>query len=219
MENGSQVPVTADNVDMYVSLMLRHYLFDRHRMQLGFLIKGFSEVVPPALVSVFTSAEFEALISGADRIDVDDWAASTQYRGKYMKNKEQHEVIDWWWTYVRSLTREDQARLLRFCTGSSRVPIMGFKSLQGDDGASMPFSIDSVSLATAVFPRAHTCFNRCVLFFWFCALGRLTPKQTQSRAAHVQNVRGPRASLQRGNCVPLRGLPHGRASRHYYVMF
>jgi len=145
--------------------MLRHYLFDRHRMQLGFLIKGFSEVVPPALVSVFTSAEFEALISGADRIDVDDWAASTQYRGKYMKNKEQHEVIDWWWTYVRSLTREDQARLLRFCTGSSRVPIMGFKSLQGDDGASMPFSIDSVSLATAVFPRAHTCFNRCVLFF------------------------------------------------------
>jgi len=163
VENGSQIPVTSDNVELYVSCMLRHYLLDRHNVQLAFLCKGFTEIVPPTLVSVFTPAEFEALISGADFIDVEDWQRHTEYRGKYAKHKAEHEVIDWFWKYVKGLSPEDCGLLLRFATGSSRVPVLGFQALQGDDGANMLFSVDSLSAKTNLYPRAHTCFNRLEL--------------------------------------------------------
>ena len=65
-----------------------------------------------------------------------------------------------------------QARLLQFCTGSTRVPIEGFQNLQGSDGPRQ-FCIQKVGRRAAReaadaaqiddglrLPSAHTCFNR-----------------------------------------------------------
>ena len=49
-----------------------------------------------------------------------------QYRGL----NESHEIIVWFWRLVHSLKEEEKALLLKFATGSPRVPASGFASLQ-----------------------------------------------------------------------------------------
>ena len=51
----------------------------------------------------------------------------------------------------------------QFATGSARVPGRGFSGLVSSGGASLPFTIESVTVKESVFPRAKTCFNRVVL--------------------------------------------------------
>ena len=57
---------------------------------------------------------------------------------------------------------EMRARLLQFVTGSSRVPLQGFKALQGSTGAAGPrlFTLHLVDVDVKNLPKAHTCFNR-----------------------------------------------------------
>lgn len=64
---------------------------------------------------------------------------------------------------VESYTSEMRARLLQFVTGSSRVPLQGFKALQGNTGAATPrlFTIHlTADVPIQNLPKAHTCFNR-----------------------------------------------------------
>src|ERR1700731_1328318 len=56
----------------------------------------------------------------------------------------------WYW--------EKKSRLLQFTTGTSRIPVNGFKDLQGSDGPRR-FTIEKAGEVTQL-PKAHTCFNR-----------------------------------------------------------
>lgn len=44
------------------------------------------------------------------------------------------EVIQWFWKCIRGWPTERKSRLLQFTTGTSRIPVNGFKDLQGSDG-------------------------------------------------------------------------------------
>jgi len=41
-------------------------------------------------------------------------------------------IVRWFWQIVSQYSDERRAQLLQFVTGSSRVPLEGFKALQGD---------------------------------------------------------------------------------------
>lgn len=68
------------------------------------------------------------------------------------------EVIQWFWQCVRSWPAERKSRLLQFATGTSRIPVNGFKDLQGSDGPRR-FTIEK-SGDPSQLPKSHTCFNR-----------------------------------------------------------
>jgi E3 ubiquitin ligase SMURF1/2 len=70
--------------------------------------------------------------------------------------------VVWFWNIVGSYSEEMRARLLQFVTGSSRVPLQGFKALQGSTGAAGPrlFTLHLVDVDPGNLPKAHTCFNR-----------------------------------------------------------
>lgn len=55
---------------------------------------------------------------------------------------------------VRSWDQEKQARLLQFATGTSRIPVNGFKDLQGSDGPRR-FTIEKTGEITQL-PKSHT---------------------------------------------------------------
>jgi E3 ubiquitin-protein ligase NEDD4 len=59
---------------------------------------------------------------------------------------------------VRSLENEKRARLLQFTTGTSRIPVNGFRDLQGSDGP-RKFTIEKAGEPSRL-PKSHTCFNR-----------------------------------------------------------
>ena len=68
------------------------------------------------------------------------------------------EVVQWFWKCIRSWPAERKSRLLQFTTGTSRIPVNGFKDLQGSDGPRR-FTIEK-SGDPSQLPKSHTCFNR-----------------------------------------------------------
>lgn len=99
--------------------------------------------------------ELELLLGGIGMIDVKDWKRNTEYKGEYYEN---HIVIQWFWRLILSYNNEMRSRLLQFVTGTSRVPMNGFKELYGSNGPKK-FTIEKWGTPDN-FPRAHTCFNR-----------------------------------------------------------
>lgn len=168
---GSDIPVTEENKHEYVDLAVHYRIIGRVKEQFDSFIDGFYEVIPKGLITVFDERELELLIGGMTDIDMcvpsalnfssptdifsrDDWSKFTDYRG-YDK---EDQVISWFWQILRSWPPEQKARLLQFTTGTSRIPVNGFKDLQGSDGPRR-FTIEKYGDASKL-PRSHTCFNR-----------------------------------------------------------
>ncbi|KAL6859634.1 HECT domain-containing protein [Trichoderma novae-zelandiae] len=151
---GRDIEVTNANKKEYVELMVKWRIEKRIAEQFQAFKEGFQELIPHDLINVFDERELELLIGGIAEIDVDDWKKHTDYRGY----TESDEVIQNFWATVRSWDGEQKSRLLQFTTGTSRIPVNGFKDLQGSDGPRR-FTIEKAGDLTNL-PKAHTCFNR-----------------------------------------------------------
>ena len=157
IKNGRNVSVTNVNKLDYVNLITAHRMTDAVKDQLEAFIEGFTKVVDRDIIGVLNASELELLISGTPDIDLDDLKANTEYHGGYTPTSPQ---IRWFWEIVREMNLEDRARLLMFCTGTSKVPLEGFEKLRGMSGL-QKFQIHK---AQANDPNqlctAHTCFNQ-----------------------------------------------------------
>ncbi|RCI08144.1 hypothetical protein L249_6336 [Ophiocordyceps polyrhachis-furcata BCC 54312] len=152
--DGRNIDVTNENKKEYVDLMVKWRIEKRIAEQFQAFKEGFQELIPQDLINVFDERELELLIGGIAEIDVDDWKKHTDYRGY----TESDDVIQNFWQTVRSWDGEQKSRLLQFTTGTSRIPVNGFKDLQGSDGPRR-FTIEKAGELTNL-PKAHTCFNR-----------------------------------------------------------
>uniref|UniRef100_A0AAG5DXG0 E3 ubiquitin-protein ligase n=1 Tax=Anopheles atroparvus TaxID=41427 RepID=A0AAG5DXG0_ANOAO len=153
--NGSDISVTEENKDEYIKLVIEWRFVSRVQEQMSAFLDGFGSLVPLNLLKIFDENELELLMCGIQSIDLRDWKRNTLYKGDYYPN---HLVIQWFWRAVLSFSNEMRARLLQFVTGTSRVPMNGFKELHGSNGPQM-FTIEKWGTPDN-FPRAHTCFNR-----------------------------------------------------------
>jgi len=152
---GKETRVTNENKDEYIQLVIEWRFINRVRKQMDQFLAGFNELVPLNLIKIFDEGELELLMCGIGSIDVKDWKGNTVYKGDYHPN---HIVIQWYWRVVLSFSNEMRSRLLQFVTGTSRVPMNGFKELYGSNGPQL-FTIEKWGSPTN-YPRAHTCFNR-----------------------------------------------------------
>ncbi|XP_011038806.1 PREDICTED: E3 ubiquitin-protein ligase UPL1 isoform X3 [Populus euphratica] len=152
---GRNIRVTEETKHEYVDLVADHILTNAIRPQITSFLEGFNELVPRELISIFNDKELELLISGLPEIDLDDLKASTEYTGYTSASS----VIQWFWEVVKGFNKEDMARLLQFVTGTSKVPLEGFKALQGISGP-QKFQIHKAYGAPERLPSAHTCFNQ-----------------------------------------------------------
>ena len=147
---GRDIEVTNENKKEYVDLMVKWRIEKRIAEQFQSFKEGFNELIPQDLINVFDERELELLIGGIAEIDVDDWKKHTDYRGY----TESDEVIQFFWQTVRSWDGEQKSRLLQFTTGTSRIPVNGFKDLQGSDGPRR-FTIEKAGDVINL-PKAHT---------------------------------------------------------------
>ncbi|GAA5877402.1 hypothetical protein JCM3774_003587 [Rhodotorula dairenensis] len=154
--NGAEIPVTEANKLEYIRLLCEHRLRGRVEKQIAALKSGLGEIVPLKELRVFDEKELELLIGGVETIDVDDWEKHTDYRGFTAEDP----VVQWFWETVKSWPVETKSRLLQFVTGTSRLPVNGFRDLQGSDGPRR-FTIEKAAGAErGALPKSHTCFNR-----------------------------------------------------------
>ncbi|XVE96691.1 hypothetical protein REPUB_Repub02eG0244500 [Reevesia pubescens] len=152
---GRNIRVTEETKHEYVDLVADHILTNAIRPQINSFLEGFNELVPRELISIFNDKELELLISGLPEIDLDDLKANSEYTGYTSASP----VIQWFWEVVKAFNKEDMARLLQFVTGTSKVPLEGFKALQGISGPQR-FQIHKAYGAPERLPSAHTCFNQ-----------------------------------------------------------
>ncbi|MFH4977284.1 hypothetical protein AB6A40_003993 [Gnathostoma spinigerum] len=152
---GSEKVVTDENKDEYIDLIIRWRFVSRVEEQMKQLMRGVHEVIPKNLLSIFDPNELEFLMCGLQRINVKDWKDNTLYKGGYGPN---HQVIHNFWKCILSFDNEMRARVLQFVTGTSRVPMNGFRELYGSNGP-QKFTIEKWG-SSDMLPRAHTCFNR-----------------------------------------------------------
>ena len=155
IENGRNIPVTEENKHEYVRLIVEHKLLSSVKEQMESFLKGFHDIIPEDLIAIFNEQELELLISGLPDIDVDDWKSNTEYHN-YTAASQQ---IQWFWRAVRSFDKEERAKLLQFVTGTSKVPLNGFKELEGMNGVNR-FNIHRDYGHKERLPSSHTCFNR-----------------------------------------------------------
>lgn len=108
--------------------------------QIEAFLTGLHELVPKDFLSIFDPRELELLISGLPEIDgihyyyltllVDDLKANTELNNYTMESPQ----IQWLWTILNSFDREQLVNFVQFSTGTSKVPLEGFKGLQGMEG-------------------------------------------------------------------------------------
>uniref|UniRef100_A0A0R3RRE6 E3 ubiquitin-protein ligase n=1 Tax=Elaeophora elaphi TaxID=1147741 RepID=A0A0R3RRE6_9BILA len=151
-DGGSEEKVTDANKDEYIDLIIKWRFVSRVEEQMKALMKGVHELIPPNLLSIFDPNELELLVCGLQKIDVKDWKDNTIYKGGYSPSHPN------FWKCLLAFNNEMRARLLQFVTGTSRVPMNGFRELYGSNGP-QKFTIERWG-STDMLPRAHTCFNR-----------------------------------------------------------
>ncbi|XP_064620159.1 E3 ubiquitin-protein ligase NEDD4-like isoform X3 [Lineus longissimus] len=153
--HGGDMKVTEFNKKEYIELIIKWRFIGRVKQQMMSFMDGFNELIPQNMLQIFDENEVELLLCGLQDIDVNDWKRNTVYKGEYNPN---HPVIINFWKAVYSFNNEMRSRLLQFVTGTSRVPMNGFKELYGSNGPQQ-FTIEKWGNSEKL-PRAHTCFNR-----------------------------------------------------------
>ncbi|CAK4494834.1 unnamed protein product [Aphanomyces euteiches] len=156
--SGRDIAVTDGNKDEYVQRMVHHLLFGRVEAQMNALIRGVYDILSPTVLLVLDHKELEILLCGYSEIDLNDWRENTIVLES--TSPDASSVIDWFWQIVDELSPTNRIKLLQFSTGSSRVPVQGFKGLTSYDGYVCYFTLKCVEYKEGAFPTAHTCYNR-----------------------------------------------------------
>lgn len=155
-EGGAEIEVNDANKAEYAALYAHWLLIGRVKEELFAFCSAFWSIVPEALLSVLDFQELELLMCGLPQLDLEDWKAHTRY-GTPLSAK--HQVVGWFWEIVAGLDSDERAKLLQFSTGTSNVPVAGFKGLQSTRGKQCLFKLSAVDPKLYSLPRAHTCFN------------------------------------------------------------
>ena len=156
IENGRNIDVNEENKFDYIQRLCSYKLYDTIKPQIDSLLKGFYEIIPQKLISIFNHRELELVISGMPTIDIKDWKNNTIYENY----TEESDVVKFFWEIIESFDNDERAEFLQFVTGSSKVPLEGFSALQGIGGINK-FKISKVfDKNFDRLPTAHTCTNQ-----------------------------------------------------------
>ncbi|XP_058212294.1 E3 ubiquitin-protein ligase UPL6 isoform X1 [Rhododendron vialii] len=128
LPRGKSTRVTNEKVITYIHLIANHRLNFQIRQQSSHFLRGFQQLIQKDWIDMFNEHELQLLIAGSmEGFDVKDLRAHTNYAGGYHS---EHYVIDMFWAVLSNFSRENQMKFLKFVTGCSRGPLLGFKFLE-----------------------------------------------------------------------------------------
>jgi ubiquitin-protein ligase E3 C len=157
LTGGRDIQVTNENVIKYIHLVAHHRLNTQiHQQSLHFL-HGFQQVIHSEWIDMFNEHEIQILISGShEGMDVDDLRKNAHYAGGYDEN---HPVIEMFWEVIQKLELKLQQKFLKFVTGCSRGPLLGFKHLEPQFCIQRAGLDDGSQETLDRLPTSATCMN------------------------------------------------------------
>jgi len=153
---GREIPV--EDIDDYTNKRI-DFLFGLYEPFIKKIRESLYNIIPKEVIQSFTSDQLELLLNGRPFIDIEDWKQFCEYREPY---NIEHHIIIWFWEILSELSQKELSNLLMFSTGSSRVPLGGFASLESNRGSNAKYTIESIPYEPNKknYIKAHTCFNR-----------------------------------------------------------
>ncbi|KAJ3412079.1 hypothetical protein HDV05_001303 [Chytridiales sp. JEL 0842] len=149
--NGSQTPVTNENVIRYIYLVAHFKLNRRISNQCRAFFNGLSNLIDPSWLRIFNEEELQTLLGGAYiPIDLKDLQKNVTYAGDF---HEQHPTIVHFWEVLNEMSEEQLRAFLKFVTSCSRPPLLGFSELQPG------FCLRQAGYEEDRLPTASTCVN------------------------------------------------------------
>ncbi|XP_076250382.1 HECT and RLD domain containing E3 ubiquitin ligase 4 isoform X1 [Rhynchophorus ferrugineus] len=145
--NGSNIPVTQENKNEYVSLYVDYILNKSVESQYDAFHKGFMKVCEGRVLKLFHSHELMAIVVGNENYDWHALEEAAEYKNGY---KSSDPTIRYFWEVIHEMSMEDKKKFLLFLTGSYRIPIQGMKGIK---------IIIQPTNDDKFLPVAHTCFN------------------------------------------------------------
>lgn len=127
IKDGSNIPVTMSNVDIYLDRVVDMTLGSGVQAQVEAFRNGFSQVFPHSALQTFTPSELVMLFGKAE----EDWSIETlmdSIKADHGFNMDSRSVRNLLQT-MSELTTQQRRDFLQFVTGSPKLPIGGFKSL------------------------------------------------------------------------------------------
>ncbi|PKA63004.1 E3 ubiquitin-protein ligase UPL6 [Apostasia shenzhenica] len=157
LPGGKDIRVTKENVITYIHLVANHRLNYQIRHQSSHFLRGFQQLIEKEWIEMFSEHEIQILISGSlESFDVDDLRSSAHYSGGYDEN---NPVIVMFWEVVKSFSLEYQKKFLKFVTGCSRGPLLGFKYLEPKFCIQRAAPFDATQEDLDRLPTSATCMN------------------------------------------------------------
>lgn len=151
VEGGAKKPVTFANRKQFVDLVIQTRLRESDA-QTRAMRKGFNDVVPLGMLSLFSWREVERLVCGSQNVDIDALKRHTTYNGGLSATS---PVVRMLFNALQSFTNEERQLFLRFVWGRNRLP-------SHDTDWQQHFVINTLRSssgnADAMLPVAHTCF-------------------------------------------------------------
>ncbi|CAM0957626.1 unnamed protein product [Alopecurus aequalis] len=127
LPGGREMRVTNQNIIMFIHLVANHRLNSQIRGQSRHFLRGFQQLIPKEWIDMFNEHEIQLLISGSlESLNIDDLRLNTNYSGGYHPD---HEIIDMLWEVLKNFSSDNQKKFLKFVTGCSRGPLLGFEYL------------------------------------------------------------------------------------------
>jgi len=156
LPDGRNIAVSDANKNIYVHLISEFILTRAIQSQLSAFVRGFHELIPAHLISVFNEQELELMLCGLPDIDLADLKRNIEYRGfsSPSGNPADAQVVQWFWQIVSELSQQEKALLVLFVTGTSKIPLEGFKALQGTNGITR-FTLQKAN-GIDTLPLSHT---------------------------------------------------------------
>ena len=148
IRDGSNIPVTNDNVEKYVELFIDWKLNKSINNRFVPFKEGYDMICSTPIMKIFAPEELSELVSGVENYDWKEFRKKTKIEGF----KKADKTVEFFWSIFEN-DWDDQTRInfLNFVTGSRTAPIGGLGKL----GVKIA-KVDDKNL----LPVAHTCFNK-----------------------------------------------------------
>lgn len=151
IENGSNIPVTNDNVDDYIQKFIDWKLNKSIEKQFLSFKEGYDMNCNTPIMKLFAPIELDELVSGLNKLDWEAFKKSVNYSGY---NKNSQTIKDLWNIMDNEWNEKQKTDFLYFITGIKTAPVGGLGQLN--------ISIEKEKCSSHL-PKSHTCFNELTL--------------------------------------------------------
>mmetsp|Transcript_18004 Transcript_18004/g.26978 ORF Transcript_18004/g.26978 Transcript_18004/m.26978 type:complete len:1896 (+) Transcript_18004:97-5784(+) len=157
IDNGSKIPVTLANVDLYIRKVYRFILKESVSLQIGVIKRGFNQICSSRALKTLSSKDQAEIIFG-DKGRSWDFSVSTLM--KYVKCSQgyslESQAIRFLFQILSQMDGKCQRKFIRFLTGCPRLPAGQLSSLRPPVTiVRVPWSQNNPN----ALPLASTCTN------------------------------------------------------------